>query len=63
MYFISLMRKGHVEKIIEKPKASTSASTNHFHQPLSRRQSHNVNVEDIIAQQVKSRHFFERNCS
>lgn len=35
-----------MEKIIEKPKASTSN-----HQPLSRRQSHNVNVEDIIAQQ------------
>ncbi|XP_031641164.1 cGMP-specific 3',5'-cyclic phosphodiesterase [Contarinia nasturtii] len=35
----------HIEKIIEKPQTSG------LHQPLSRRQSHNVNVEDIIAQQ------------
>lgn len=39
--------QNHIEKIVEKPPSQTS-----HHQPLSRRQSHNVNVEDIIAQQV-----------
>lgn len=42
--------QNHMEKIVEKPPSQTST-----HQPLSRRQSHNVNVEDIIAQQVRER--------
>lgn len=39
--------QNHIEKIVEKPVSQSS-----LHAPLSRRQSHNVNVEDIIAQQV-----------
>lgn len=35
--------QSHLQKIVEKPS--------HSHAPLSRRQSHNVNVEDILAQQ------------
>lgn len=38
-------QQNHIEKIVERPQVPN-------HQPLSRRQSHNVNVEDIIAQQV-----------
>lgn len=41
----SYILQSHLEKIIEKP-------TQHHHQQLSRRQSQNVNVEDILAQQV-----------
>lgn len=41
------LSQSHIEKIVEKPVSQSS-----LHQPLSRRQSHNVNVEDIIAQQV-----------
>lgn len=41
----SYIFQSHLEKIIEKP-------TQHHHQQLSRRQSQNVNVEDILAQQV-----------
>lgn len=42
--------QNHMEKVVEKPPSQTST-----HQPLSRRQSHNVNVEDIIAQQVREK--------
>lgn len=46
-YFLSRFFQSHIEKIVEKPASQSS-----LHAPLSRRQSHNVNVEDIIAQQV-----------
>lgn len=42
--YLPLHVQSHLQKIVEKPSQS--------HQPLSRRQSHNVNVEDILAQQV-----------
>lgn len=46
--FVLYETQSHIQKIIEKPQVAG-------HQPLSRRQSHNVNVEDIIAQQVSER--------
>lgn len=47
LYRERMLTQNHIEKIVEKPASQTA-----HHQPLSRRQSHNVNVEDIIAQQV-----------
>lgn len=43
--------QSHLQKIVEKPAQS------HAHAPLSRRQSHNVNVEDILAQQKSQANF------
>lgn len=47
LLFLFFYFQNHIEKIVEKPVSQSS-----LHAPLSRRQSHNVNVEDIIAQQV-----------
>lgn len=46
-YLCIIQMQSHIQKIIEKPQVAG-------HQPLSRRQSHNVNVEDIIRSQVST---------
>lgn len=41
------MFQSHLERIVERP-----GNTIQQHQALGRRQSHNVNVDDILEQQV-----------